>query len=284
MTQDLTHTVEAYDSSATSEDVDLSLTDGLAHNVTLYLADYDNRKRAERVQVYDTTTGALLATQDVTNFNKGVYATFRVSGAVDFRVTNTGGPSAVVSGVFFDGVFGENLYFEGTDTTTKGNWQQTQYGVTSAYIPGYNFPGVDNPANPRVTVTGASEAVLQAGTNDVRGLDRPVSTANAGAGGGGVSGTRIESYLYTTSSMTLDFNPQDLTVHRLALYFADFENFKRTESVTIYNGTTNTVLSHQVLTNFRGGKYLVYDVTGPVLITIDNGGFPNAVLSGLFVD
>ncbi len=283
-TYDLAHNVEAYLDTPTSMDLDLSLTDGLTHNVTLYLADYNNKKRNERVQVLDTSTGAVLTTEDFSNFSKGVFATFRVSGAVDFRITNTGGPDAVLSGVFFDGVYGENASFEGTDTTTAGNWQATQYGLTSADIPGVDFPGVDDPTNPQVTVTGASEAILAHGTNDTRGLTRPVTTAGAGTGGSGVSGTRIESYLYTTTSMTLDFNPGDLVVHRLALYFADFENFHRTESVTLYNGNTNTVLSHQVLTNFRGGKYLVFDVTGPILITINNGAFPNAVLSGLFVD
>ena len=36
--------------------------------------------------------------------------------------------------------------------------------------------------------------------------------------------------------MTLDINPGDLNQHQLALYFADYDKYNRTESVTIYNG------------------------------------------------
>jgi hypothetical protein len=37
-----------------------------------------------------------------------------------------------------------------------------------------------------------------------------------------------------------------------------------------------------VISNFRHGKYLVFDLTGPILITINSGSYPNAVLSGIF--
>ena len=36
--------------------------------------------------------------------------------------------------------------------------------------------------------------------------------------------------------------------------------------------------------NFSKGKYLVFDVTGQLLITVTNGGYPNAVISGVFTN
>ena len=275
-TYDLRHNIESYYSTTTSMDVDADLTDGLAHTVTLYLADYGNKRRAERVQVIDVTTGAVLVTQDVSNFSKGQFVSFRVSGDVDFHISGTAGPNAVLSGVFFDATFGSNAYFNGTTTGLGGNWANGPFGATAAYVVGDNFPGLDVPAgNAQVSIVGASRGVIAVPTNDKRALLKTEPTSGS---------TRVEAYAYTTSSMTIDYNPGDYVQHQLTLYFADYENFHRAESVTLYNATTNTVLEHQVISNFRGGKYLSYDVTGPILITINNGTFPNAVLSGLFID
>jgi hypothetical protein len=44
------------------------------------------------------------------------------------------------------------------------------------------------------------------------------------------------------------------------------------------------VLSHQILSNFQHGKYLVFDLSGPILIVINAGTYPNAVLSGVFTN
>ena len=75
---------------------------------------------------------------------------------------------------------------------------------------------------------------------------------------------RLEAYLFTSTSMTLNYDPTDLSVHRVALYFADYENDHRTETVALYNATTDAILSRQVVTNFSHGKYLIFDVQGPV--------------------
>jgi hypothetical protein len=76
---------------------------GAAQKVSLYLLDWDsNGTRAERVDVLDAATGAVLDSQTVTAFQGGKYLTWTVTGAVRLRVTNTGSPNAVVSGVFLD--------------------------------------------------------------------------------------------------------------------------------------------------------------------------------------
>ena len=272
---DLTHNIEEYYESSTSEDINLAMTDSLVHTVTLYVADYRNQHITEQVQVLDAASGGILATEELSNFKKGEFVSFNVSGAVTFRITRTGGPEAVVSGVFFDAAFGESAHYVDTDATTLGDWTTSNYGATDAYVVGANFPGLDTAANNVISITGASEGVLASSTSNPRALIRPgVNAANA----------RVEAYAFTDSSMTISYNPGDYVQHQLALYFADYENDRRVESVTLYNATTNALLSHQTISNFKNGKYLVYDVTGPIRIVISNGTFPNAVLSGVFVD
>ncbi len=274
---DLTHNIEAYESAAGHQDINVGFSDSILHTVTLYLADYNNKKRAERVQVIDAASGTVLVTQDFPSFKNGLFVSYNVTGSVTFRITRTAGPDAVVSGVFFDAPFGENAHFAGTDATTRGTWRTAPYGSTDAYVVGDDFPGLDTVANSVISITGASRAILAGSTTNATALNRTDSAD---------SGDRVEAYASTTSSMTISYNPGDYVQHQVALYFADFENFRRTESITItnVNNPSGPVLSHQVLTNFRRGKYLLYDISGPVLITINSESYPNAVLSGLFVD
>jgi hypothetical protein len=93
---------------------------------------------------------------------------------------------------------------------------------------------------------------------------------------------REEAYIFTNNAMTIAYNPGDINIHTLALYFADYQNDHRIETVTLYNPATLQVETSQVVSNFSKGKYLVFDVQGQVLINITNGGYPNAVLSGIF--
>jgi subtilisin family serine protease len=273
---DLTHNIEAYDASSDQEDVNVAFDDSLVHIVTLYVADYDNKHRSERISVIDSASGGVLVQQELTNFKKGAYVSFAVSGAVTFRIDRTAGTSAVFSGVFFDAPFGENAHFDGTLTGAGGDWSANGFGVSDAYVVGDDFPELDAvPASSTISITGASRGVVATPTANRTALDKTEASSIS---------TRVEAYAYTTSSMTISYNPGDYVQHELTMYFADYENFHRTESVTLYNATTNQVLAHQVITNFKSGKYLSYDVSGPILIVINNGTFPNAVLSGLFID
>jgi hypothetical protein len=80
--------------------IDVNLTGG-AHHVSLYLLDWDNASRVERVEVRDAVTNALLDSRSVSAFGAGQYLTWAVQGHVVFNVINVAGVNAVVSGVFF---------------------------------------------------------------------------------------------------------------------------------------------------------------------------------------
>ena len=81
--------------------IDINLTDGNTHPVALYMLDWDGSSRAERVDVLDAISQAVLDTQTVSGFHNGEYLVWNLHGHVTLRITLTGGGNAVASGLFF---------------------------------------------------------------------------------------------------------------------------------------------------------------------------------------
>jgi hypothetical protein len=95
--------VAASDYSNSSFSFDLNLTDGQAHQVALYMMDWDTlNTRAQTVAVTDAATGRLLDARVVTNFYTGDYLIWNLKGHVKITLTNTGTPNAMAQGIFFD--------------------------------------------------------------------------------------------------------------------------------------------------------------------------------------
>ena len=88
--------------------VDVNITDGAAHQLSLYVVDWDSGGRGQTFEVRDAVTNALLDTRTVTAFSGGQYWRWTVRGHVVVRAQVTAGYNAVVSGVFFDGGGGVN--------------------------------------------------------------------------------------------------------------------------------------------------------------------------------
>ncbi len=85
--------------------VNVDITDGKTHQLALYLLDWDSGgARAEQIQITDATTGNFLSTENASNYQNGEYLVWNVGGDINIRFTNTGGPNAVLSGMFFDAV------------------------------------------------------------------------------------------------------------------------------------------------------------------------------------
>jgi glucose/arabinose dehydrogenase len=81
--------------------VDINLTDGQAHTVSLYAVDWDTTARSERVDVVDPSTGAVLDSRTISSFHNGEYLSWALSGHVRLRFTRLAGANAVLSGLFF---------------------------------------------------------------------------------------------------------------------------------------------------------------------------------------
>ncbi len=68
----------------------------------LYALDWDHAGRSERVEIWDNMSTNLLASQDLSWFDSGRYQGWCLKGNVQIKVIRTGGPNAVMSGLFFD--------------------------------------------------------------------------------------------------------------------------------------------------------------------------------------
>ena len=160
--------------------------------------------------------------------------------------------------------------FVKTDTTTQGSWKGV-YGTN-----GYNVidDTVSYPAYVTVTPAGQSNYVWAGSTSDVRALQKALSSTD-----------RIAATWYTSGSFTIDLNFNDGAQHQLAVYCLDWDSAgARTQTLSILDGATNAVLDSQNVTSFQNGKYLVWNLTGHVILKVTNTGPINAVISGLFFD
>jgi hypothetical protein len=81
--------------------ININLTDGKTHTVSVYAVDWDNTGRTETVRVVDAASGTQLDSRTITSFANGTYLTWNVSGNVIISATALSGPNPVLSAVFF---------------------------------------------------------------------------------------------------------------------------------------------------------------------------------------
>jgi hypothetical protein len=157
-----------------------------------------------------------------------------------------------------------------TDTTSQGTWKGT-YGAN-----GYNVINdtISYPAYVTVTPAGQSNYTWATSTGDVRGLQKALSSTD-----------RIAATWYTFGSFTIDLNFNDGAQHQLAVYCLDWDYAgARAQTVSILDGATLAPLDTQSVASFQNGKYLVWKLTGHVVVRVTNTGSANATISGLFFD
>ena len=253
-----------------SFDIDINLTDGKAHQVSLYGLDWDALSRAERVDVLDASTNAVLDTRNLTGFASGQYLVWNLTGHVLIRVTFTGGANAVISGLFFNAAGSAPppstaaASFLKADATTQGNWKGA-YGLDGYAIAN---DSVSYPSYAQVTFRNQAPWTWVASTSDVRALQNATG--------------RIASTWYTFTTFDIDINLTDGKAHQVSLYGLDWDALSRAERMDVLDASTNAVLDTRNLTGMASGQYLVWNLTGHVLIRVTFTGGANAVISGLF--
>jgi hypothetical protein len=256
--------------------IDLAFKDTLTHQVALYLLDFDlwGGGRTERVDILDPN-GAVLSTRSVVAFSGGQYLVWNLSGHVVVRITNTNATSnAAISGLFFGAgtstpPSASTATFVKTDNATVGTWKGT-YGAD-----GYNVINdtVNYPTYVTVTPSGNSLWTWSFSTNDTRALQKAASSTG-----------RIAACWYAFGAFTIDLAFKDTLTHQVALYLLDYDLYGggRTQRVDIVDGT-GKVLDTRVVSGFSGGRYLVWNLSGHVVIRLTNTNpAANAVLSGIF--
>ena len=259
-----------------SMSMDVNLTNG-AHQMALYVLDWDGQSRAETIQIIDKATGAVLDQRSVSAFRGGTYLVWQVSGSVRIQVTRTSGVNAIVNGIFFGAAAGgttppppagsTKATFVKADTTTKGSWINT-YGKD-----GYTLAGdaAKAPSWAQVSFANASSWTWNASTTDARALQKA-------SGSGRLAATWYES----AGFFTIDVKVTDGGTHPVALYMLDWDNLDRAQTVQVTDLATGAVLDQRPVSAFSNGTYLVWNVSGQVRIKVTRTKGVNAVVSGLF--
>ena len=153
------------------------------------------------------------------------------------------------------------------DVTTQGAWQGL-YGPGGYAIANgaQSLPTYD----PSFAVQNQQNWTWAASTNDPRALHIPNSSAGMAAA------------WYNSSNFSFDVNLTDGQSHTVALYAVDWDNQGRSETFQVLDANSNSQLDFQTISNFTGGVYLVWNVTGHVKIVVTAASGPNAVVSGVF--
>jgi hypothetical protein len=74
----------------------------------------------------------------------------------------------------------------------------------------------------------------------------------------------------------------DGKAHRVAVYCLDYSSYGRKQNVDVINAASGALLNRQAVSNFVNGAYLVWEITGRVIIRVTNTGPANGLISGIF--
>jgi subtilisin family serine protease len=217
--------------------------------------------------VAGTVARSLSLTSAATTTQPGDRPVNAVTAAATRDSSSTGTASLLVGASSFTALAGgATASFVGSDATTLGNWQGT-YGSQGSVVVGdvASIPGGS------VVPTNAASWTWAASTSDVRALRKTGSSGRVAAG------------WYTTSGF-IDITPGDAGTHRVTLYVVDWDSGSRSQQVDILDPNTGSVLDSRTVSEFSGGQYLTWRVTGPVRIGLTRLAGPNAVVSGVFID
>ena len=258
--------------SVTTFNIDVNLTDGLTHQVATYGLDWDSTRRAQRIDVLDAVSGAVLDTRTLTAFNAGKYLVWNLRGHVTLRVTRTAGDTSAISGLFFGAAgavppppVAATAAFVRIDSATQGTWKGV-YGADGFTMA--NGPA-SLPAFAAVTFSGQTPFTWVASTADVRALQRPAAA------------DRFAATWFADAAFNIDVNLTDGLAHQVEVYGVDWDGFARSERIDVLDATSGAVLDTRTLTGFHGGQYAVWTLSGHVTLRVTRTGGNNAVISGV---
>lgn len=178
------------------------------------------------------------------------------------------------------------LSLQGIDTTTQGDWGG-KYGRDGYVLFGYDGNGKDRAqlpsyvqaVTPSVTKS-RLDTIWQSGTNERRAL-APSITNDSPRNAACTYGT----IWFSDLTVHVDVDLKTNTTYNLALYFVDWDRKDRSLSVQVRDRKTlNLIAPIQMISDFTGGKYLIFHCDRSVRLRLDPVRGDNAVLSGLFFD
>jgi hypothetical protein len=158
------------------------------------------------------------------------------------------------------------------DTTSRGTWNgiygQAGYALAAQPANILKLP----PYLSSLTLPGAAATYVFADpTLDARGLQKPPAFT-----------ARFADTWFDPNVIAIQLNFTDKASHRVAIYCFDFDTTTRHQTVEMVDGASGTVLDTQTLTDFNGGVWLQWDLSGQILLRITRTGALNAVICGIF--
>lgn len=155
------------------------------------------------------------------------------------------------------------------DNTTQGTWKDV-YGSTGL---GINSDALSFPSYAQVIFAGAQNFIWENPSVNVRALQK-------------VAGQdRIAATWYAADSFTAELIFSDALTHKVALYFLDWDGFGPRIVTVVIDDADGNHLDTRSLSQFQGGKYLQWSISGHVILTINNQmQGANAVMAGIFFD
>lgn len=215
-----------------------------------------------------------------------------VVGAPPVIVTATSQADLSAQGTAIITLIGNGALFVKQDALTQGTWKsvagnvygKSGYAIAGTpnliqappYLPDLNTPiGTPSPA-------GSQKEQNYALAGDARDIVDPNNLAN-----------KLAAVWYTApafASFRLNFDFMDYAVHQISVYSAAWDGQARAQIIRVLDGDNpGTTLDARNLMNFAKGVYLVWKVTGHVILEVANdtgtlNASPNAVISGIFFD
>jgi len=184
-----------FNTNAPAFSFDVNFTDGKSHEFSLYALDWDERQRAETIQIVDPSTNSQLDSRSVAGFSGGIYLTWNISGHVHINVTFTAGPNGVVSGAFFGGAgIAANSAAPSPAPATPATVGQLTFSPAS-----YNFGNVN-------VGSGASQPISLTNSGTASVTVSNVTVSGPGFDASGVS-TGVSLSPGQTTTLNVSFTP-----------------------------------------------------------------------------
>ena len=159
----------------------------------------------------------------------------------------------------------------GLDTSAQGAWTG-KYGTEGYLIA--NGPS-SMPAYAVVSFAGETRYTWVTQTPDPRALQSDLGSSTGMA----------SAYTQDASkSFTINAKFTDGKIHQVALYLLDWDTFTRSETITIKDVATDTVLDAETLSTFHEGYYATWNLQGNVSITVTPKAGTSPAVSGVFFD
>ena len=167
---------------------------------------------------------------------------------------------------------GGSAIYLGADVVTQGDWTGV-YGEDGQIIPNkLNNP----PGYAEVTVPRNLTYTWWAQTTDRRALQQASGSTR-----------RVASQFHSPegSANTLEFRVKltDGRPHRFAMYLCDWDNAGRSQTISISDGRSDRLLDTRTYTSFRDGIWLIWSVSGTVVIRVHSIGNLNSTVNGMFL-